>query len=117
MKTQSKKTSPKAHNKAAKAANTTAKKTGRILADLTQKMTPAETITALPFLSKHERMIHMIRTDTIIGRGTCSTIDEANTDAELIERFGHAKTAREGFYLARIADRDYRKHEKEVQAA
>jgi hypothetical protein len=39
-------------------------------------------------------IVAAIRSDEIVGRGTCTSIDEAHTDQELIDRFGRTSSGR-----------------------
>jgi hypothetical protein len=44
--------------------------------------------------SKKQDIIQAIRSDEIVGRGTCSEVDECHTDDELVEAFGRTRTGR-----------------------
>lgn len=70
-------------------------------------------------------MVSAIRSDSVIGRGTCSTIDEAYTDAELIEFItdhgcrsaaGAVKTARAAVKLVDEYDCGMSRAEREAES-
>jgi hypothetical protein len=63
--------------------------------------------------AKKEAIIRAIRSDHLVGRGTCSSVDECHTEAELIERFGRTPTGRltspaQALKRARADERLYR---------
>lgn len=43
----------------------------------------------------NEELVQIIRSDSRVGRGTCTTIDECYDDADLVRDFGHLTTRRE----------------------
>lgn len=61
-------------------------------------------------------LITAVREDKVVGRGTCSCIDEAYTDAELWEVIRGAKSARWARSLARRIHNSFVEREKEAMA-
>jgi hypothetical protein len=43
----------------------------------------------IPAHPRHDEIVAAIRNDRLVGRGTCSVIDECYTDDELVEAFGY----------------------------
>ena len=51
-----------------------------------------------------DRLIAAVRADRLVGRGSCSSIDECYEDAELAELLAGCKTEKEAIATAREAE-------------
>lgn len=65
-----------------------------------------------------DQRVAVVRADSIVGRGTCSPIDEAFSDAELIELFEEedAKDPKAALRVARSHHRLWKEQEDEILA-
>jgi len=52
-------------------------------------------------MTDRERLIKAVRKDSVVGRGSCSSIDECYDDNDLWEVIGEAKSEAEAVKLAR----------------
>ena len=64
-----------------------------------------------------EELIKAIRSDSKIGRGTCSDHDECWTDDELWDDYGHHKNAKAALRDARKMEKIRRSYENDIRNA
>ena len=63
-----------------------------------------------------EEMIEAVRSDEKVGRGSCSTIDETYTDAELAELIGKCRTTAGAVRAARKVHNTFESYAADIMA-